>query len=382
MNFQNINRDNYEIYIVDYYDGNLSDVLKVELFAFLEANPDLKQEFESFRIIPVKPESLEYSFKKALKKDEKVLPPLTEQKVNELLIARLEGDISAEENIQLTAYTRLHPEVEKDAILYQHTIVQPDNNIVYPDKENLKHEGRIVPFYYRSVAASVALFILFYWIFIPKNISNNNTVAVNEKTKSATENNQTELVLDTNNNADATVKEEKLIAEKTPVQLAKNNSAEKKTTLKRKEAKQPVNNNNNLVEEDPIQIENTNTPQELLTQVEEHVKETIENDGFNNPVVIKAESTPVAMATGDKEKDFLNIDELVAARIREKELAKTVGTPNKKIEKGDMISLGGKIWQKITGRNVNMKKQYDENGELYAYYIKTGSFEISKTGNK
>ena len=43
-----INRTNYEIYFIDYFDGRLDEKSQKELFAFLKANADLKDEFDRF----------------------------------------------------------------------------------------------------------------------------------------------------------------------------------------------------------------------------------------------------------------------------------------------------------------------------------------------
>lgn len=46
-----INRENYMIWITDFYDGTLSDIEEVALLNFLELNKDLKEEFTSFEEI-------------------------------------------------------------------------------------------------------------------------------------------------------------------------------------------------------------------------------------------------------------------------------------------------------------------------------------------
>ena len=43
-----LSRSNYEIYFLDYYEGNLTESQRRELMSFLEQNPDLKEEFDSF----------------------------------------------------------------------------------------------------------------------------------------------------------------------------------------------------------------------------------------------------------------------------------------------------------------------------------------------
>ena len=45
----NINRNNYELFFIDFYDGNLTDAQKHELDLFLEENSDLKEELFNLR---------------------------------------------------------------------------------------------------------------------------------------------------------------------------------------------------------------------------------------------------------------------------------------------------------------------------------------------
>jgi hypothetical protein len=86
-----ITRENYEAYLLDYAEGVLSADQRAELFAFLEANPDLDADFD----IPLDPipvvydESSDWS---SLLRSEKSAP----KDLNTLLIAKLEGDFEPE----------------------------------------------------------------------------------------------------------------------------------------------------------------------------------------------------------------------------------------------------------------------------------------------
>ena len=51
-----INRDNYIIWITDFYDDALSAGEKVVFLNYLDLNPDLKEEFELFEEIKVHPD--------------------------------------------------------------------------------------------------------------------------------------------------------------------------------------------------------------------------------------------------------------------------------------------------------------------------------------
>lgn len=63
-----INRNNYEEYIVDYADGNLSAELKAEMERFLKANSDIQEELEMFLEAPIIDKSITFSGKDSLKK--------------------------------------------------------------------------------------------------------------------------------------------------------------------------------------------------------------------------------------------------------------------------------------------------------------------------
>ena len=49
MNHKTVNISNFETFIVDYFDGNLSENEQQALFAFLETHPSLMADFELFR---------------------------------------------------------------------------------------------------------------------------------------------------------------------------------------------------------------------------------------------------------------------------------------------------------------------------------------------
>ena len=52
-----INRNNYEIFFVDYSDGKLSENQIENLMAFISLNPDLEEEFYTFINLEKLPEN-------------------------------------------------------------------------------------------------------------------------------------------------------------------------------------------------------------------------------------------------------------------------------------------------------------------------------------
>ena len=65
-----INRNNYEIFFIDFYDNKLTPAQKLEVELFLESNPDLKAEFEEFENVTIIETAAKYEPKLDLKKPE------------------------------------------------------------------------------------------------------------------------------------------------------------------------------------------------------------------------------------------------------------------------------------------------------------------------
>ena len=127
-----INRHNYEIYFIDYHEGNLPPDREEELMAFFEANPDLKKEFEEYSAEPLlADQNIIFRNKKSLKKEESK-PEYSEN--DQMAIAYLEGDLSADDKLRAESmldeddnFQRLHKE-------YLRTRSVADYSITYPDK--------------------------------------------------------------------------------------------------------------------------------------------------------------------------------------------------------------------------------------------------------
>lgn len=91
-----ITRENYEIYIIDYLDGTLTDEQSKSLMEFLRANPDLQEEFELIKDVELPNENIIFNDKKSLKKSFKQFP-ITEETIDEWSIAALENELTADE---------------------------------------------------------------------------------------------------------------------------------------------------------------------------------------------------------------------------------------------------------------------------------------------
>jgi hypothetical protein len=135
-----IDRTNYEIYFLDYLDGNLSVDLIDQFLDFLERNPDLKEELQSVFQAPVTlpGETIVFEGKKSLLKNE-----LTGSSgFDYQAIAWMEGDLNEEEEILFKKELQNDPQKQKAFNFIKTLRLQPQQNISFPDKNKLLKKDR------------------------------------------------------------------------------------------------------------------------------------------------------------------------------------------------------------------------------------------------
>ena len=110
----NLDRTTYEAWLLDRIEGNLTPVQERELDAFLAANPDLRADMGGLPTVD-DGTSEPIDWKAELKKR---LPPVgmpDAARLNEFLVARMEGDLEKAQELALDKFLYEHPEHEQDA---------------------------------------------------------------------------------------------------------------------------------------------------------------------------------------------------------------------------------------------------------------------------
>jgi len=148
-----INIHNYEAYLLDYLENNLSDNQQIELLVFLEEHPELNIELNDLSNNPlVCDDSIVFENKNKLK----------QIAIESLMIAEMEGVSSENDSKELKELLALQPILQKDFDIYKKTVLIP-SKIVFLDKESLRKEkpARLIYWWMSSAAALIlALFIL------------------------------------------------------------------------------------------------------------------------------------------------------------------------------------------------------------------------------
>jgi hypothetical protein len=151
-----ITRANYESFFMDYIEGNLHESMIDQFLDFLNQNPDLKEELHLFEEVSLPKEHVVFQEKQQLHKS-----TLDEnRRLENTVVAYMEGDLDASENKAFETYLAAHPELKKEYDLFAKTRLMPDSRIIYPEKRNLyRKSGATIVMNWVARAAAVIVLI-------------------------------------------------------------------------------------------------------------------------------------------------------------------------------------------------------------------------------
>lgn len=158
-----INRNNYEAWLLDLIEGSLNPGEEKRVREFLVQNPDCAEGFDGLELWELEGDRREYPGKEELKKRfPDADTPLSESNFDLFSIARLEGDLTREQEADHSRMTASVKGLDLEWAQWQKTRL-PEEQIVYPGKKQLKKRGkpagRVVWMSVISSAAAIALIV-------------------------------------------------------------------------------------------------------------------------------------------------------------------------------------------------------------------------------
>ncbi|MDC0584650.1 hypothetical protein OAO55_02855 [Bacteroidales bacterium] len=175
---------NYEEYFIDYHEGNLNGQEQKALEIFLDHFPKLKEEFDAYGALNENDLFATFSHKDTLKKSVTQIDQINKYNIDELLVAKYEGELDATLSSRLDLYIKENPEEEKRERLIKNTFIHPDISIKFKPKTKLKKH--VLPLFVKKYSISIssvaaAIVILFMGIGIEKydKVSSNSTLSNN-----------------------------------------------------------------------------------------------------------------------------------------------------------------------------------------------------------
>lgn len=158
----NINRHNYEEYFILYMDNELGDADRQMVEDFVQHNPDLKEELELLLQSKFTPEShIVFENKDELLRTEEN-SAVNISNYEEWLMLYLDNELTIEEKTAVENFIASHPAVKTEFDILAKTKLQPEENIVFPDKELLYRKTekvRVIQIRWWKVAAAAILIL-------------------------------------------------------------------------------------------------------------------------------------------------------------------------------------------------------------------------------
>lgn len=172
-----VNDSNYEEFLIGEIEGLLDTNQLSALDEFISINPQFENDRRLFGLAHLtKDNEVVFEAKESLKQKAIAVGAITADTYETFFARELEGDLNADEKLQLAAFIEYNPQLEPERRLYKHTILAPDTDIVFENKNQLRQSVtpvRRIVYYALSAAASLALIMSVYFLLDRNNIPQN-----------------------------------------------------------------------------------------------------------------------------------------------------------------------------------------------------------------
>ncbi|HVT85488.1 MAG TPA: hypothetical protein VHD35_09805 [Chitinophagaceae bacterium] len=307
-----INRHNYDEYFILYMDNELGSEERRQVEVFVQQNPDLKEELELLLQSKFTPES-----HIVFENKEDLFRVADSAAINmsnyvEWLMLYLDDELTAEENILVENFIASHSAVKTELDILAKTKLQPEENIVFPDKELLYRKTekvRVVQISWWRVAAAAILILgigistVFIW--------NNRKPSVSGPTAA-------QEIKDTNNATDQSAARKNLIDQTNP-SLADNEKKNQVTneTIKQQPIKTVVTKSgeNILAVQKNIPAKLNEPLQKEMPLIADNMPTNNLPSPINNPNATIKESSSVPNVAINEVPDKLTTNQIETAAV-------------------------------------------------------------------
>lgn len=233
---------NYEAYLLDFSEGNLTGELQVELELFLIQHPELEINLDELSLVTLEDEATSYSNKNSLKKTETDLVSETQ------FISYIENQLPENERLELEKSCAVNPSLSKELALYTNTLAKADTSIVFENKQSLKRKPKVIWFNFSAAqytAAACVVFLIGLFMLWPNTNTNSETTTLANKTDVVNKNTAT---INNNESIQPTTSSNELVASKeSNVSSVKHSSKKKSQQILFADNNPNVQNNNSTL---------------------------------------------------------------------------------------------------------------------------------------
>jgi hypothetical protein len=158
----NIDRHNYEEFFILYLDNELTPEQRQRVDQFVHENPDLAPELDLLVQSKLMPDDdIIYHGKEELMKEDGQLS-MSLNNYEEWLLLYIDNELSEQDKIKVEKFAEKNSTVKAELELLLQTRLQPENNIIFFDKQSLyrtEEKVRVIPFNWKRIAAAAAILL-------------------------------------------------------------------------------------------------------------------------------------------------------------------------------------------------------------------------------
>ena len=158
----NITRHNYEEYFILYMDNELGSEERRQVELFVQENADLKEELDwLLQSRLVADDSLVFDNKEQLMKTSGA-ESINTTNYEEWLLLYTDNELTAEQKSTVEKFAAAHPAIQEELDLLQKTKFEPEQAIVFHNKELLyrkEEKVRVIAISWRKIAVAAALLL-------------------------------------------------------------------------------------------------------------------------------------------------------------------------------------------------------------------------------
>jgi hypothetical protein len=158
----NIDRHNYEEFFILYLDNELSSEDRRQVELFVQSHPDLKEELEMLQQVQLSPDNtVSFDNKESLVRYADC--DITTDNYDEWLVLYIDNELTAKQREIVESFVATHPDAKTELELLKKTKLQPEEAIVFANKESLyrkeETKRRVIAMRWWRIAAAAVLFI-------------------------------------------------------------------------------------------------------------------------------------------------------------------------------------------------------------------------------
>ncbi len=343
----NINRNNYQEFLLLYIDGELSAELEQEVDTFLELHLDIKQEFDDLLNTKLQLEDVSFGDVSSLLKFEE--NSIGFNNYEEKFLLYVDDELSNQEKQSVETFVLQHPTLQSTFTTLKNTVLSLEI-IQHPNKEELyKKERKPIIFYLQRVAVAAVFigFVAFIWnLNSPKTTT---TIATTQSNKVVNSINTTA----TNKSAENSIVKENIVVATNTKEVKNSNTIIVKNTQPEKRKiennlvatvtkniQQPLTNQSTIAQNNQAQVNNTQT---LVAN-----NTTVNNSNTNS------NNITAALAANNTTDGIQNSNNYTAKQVVYKSLdgddenSKSILVVGKKIKASKLIGIFKKAMKVIT----------------------------------